>query len=141
MITRLVSGLALIVMALLPSEIFAQEISSRSIVDALSMRNTRSLVAPEPLSQEDQQMLDDLATVGTRRIMVEERKKIMAVVDKYAMPSIDLDVYFRFNSYEISAQAVPTLVELGTALLSPNSRATNSSLPAIPMVRAITTTI
>jgi outer membrane protein OmpA-like peptidoglycan-associated protein len=122
MITRLVSGLALTVIILSPSVIFAQEVSSRSIVDALSQPKTRSLVAPEPLAQEDQQLFDELATAGTRRIIVEERKKLTAAVEKYEMPSIDLDVYFNFDSYDIAAEAVPTLVELGTALLSPELR-------------------
>jgi len=119
MIARLVGGLALTVIILSPSAIFAQEISSRSIVDALSQPKTRSLVPAKPMSAEDQQMFEELATASTRRIVVEERKKLTAAVEKYEMPSIDLDVYFNFDSYDIAAQAVPTLVELGTALISP----------------------
>lgn len=119
MITRLVCGLALTALVFSTSAIVAQEVSSRSIVDALTQVKTRSILGPPAVSAEDQQLFDELASSNERKIVVEERKKLAAAVEKYEMPSIDLDVYFDFDSSSIAAQAVPALVELGAALTAP----------------------
>jgi outer membrane protein OmpA-like peptidoglycan-associated protein len=107
------------VILLWPTCILGQEVTSRSIVDALSQPSTRSLSAPPPLADEDRELFDALGTATTRKIVVEARHEIAAAVDKYKMPSIDLDVYFDFDSARIAGQAVPVLVELGTALTGP----------------------
>jgi len=45
-----------------------------------------------------------------------QRQEVAAIAEQ--RPTVDLTIYFDYNSAEISPQAVPTLVELGKALTS-----------------------
>lgn len=51
-----------------------------------------------------------------RGLSVGERNEVAAIAQ--VRPTIDLTIYFDFNSAEIGPKAVPTLVELGRALTS-----------------------
>jgi outer membrane protein OmpA-like peptidoglycan-associated protein len=52
----------------------------------------------------------------TRQIVVEERTELSKVVKEAALPALDLEVYFDFDSSVITTRAVPMLIKLGQAL-------------------------
>jgi hypothetical protein len=54
-----------------------------------------------------------LQAAKTRQITVEERKEIVDVVKENDLPAIDLEVFFEFDSAEITPVALPTLETLG----------------------------
>lgn len=96
-------------------------VDSQSIVDALKQEKkplTRSIGAqPQGMDARDQTFLDGLRG-KTRGIRFEERKQLANIVKTYDLPSIDLEIYFDYDSDRITAKAKPDLDELGTALRS-----------------------
>lgn len=46
----------------------------------------------------------------------EDRKEITKIVEKYKLPTIDLTIYFKYNSAAITPKSIPTLIKLGRAL-------------------------
>jgi outer membrane protein OmpA-like peptidoglycan-associated protein len=63
---------------------------------------------------------DALAAAAAARAQRASAAQIRDALTRSATSaSIDLEVYFAFNSAQISAEAVPQLIELGTALSSP----------------------
>lgn len=46
-----------------------------------------------------------------------DRKEIVKIVEKYKLPTIDMTIYFDYNSAKITPKSYPTLVKLGKALL------------------------
>jgi outer membrane protein OmpA-like peptidoglycan-associated protein len=99
----------------------AQEQPSASqIIDALKPKGgsgvtTRSLTA-DPRPAADRNFIDSLRNRQTRLISIEERSKAAEIAK--ARPSIDLEITFDYNSDVIGPQAVPPLINLGTALRS-----------------------
>lgn len=57
-----------------------------------------------------------------RRITVEERKKVIEVVRHDYLPSIDVEVFFAYDSATLLPQALPKLITLGQALSDPELR-------------------
>jgi outer membrane protein OmpA-like peptidoglycan-associated protein len=95
--------------------------SANDIVRALTPKPvasglTRSITGPQG-NPEDRRFIDGLRNRQTRSITIEERTKAADVAK--AKPSIDLEITFDFDSAEIGAKAMPTLVALGTALSNP----------------------
>lgn len=99
----------------------AEKPSEQQILNALKPARTRGLVtSPTPQSIENQRFIDSLRNVRTRSLTLEERQKVTAIArDK---PRIDLEIYFDFNSAEITAKAVPDLMTLGRVLTDPELR-------------------
>ncbi len=77
---------------------------------------TRSLRVP-PDNGAEKQLIDNLRHKATRSITVQERKQVAKIV--HEKPSIDLEIYFDYDSAEISPKAIPTLINLGSALRDP----------------------
>jgi len=46
----------------------------------------------------------------------EDRKEITKIVETYKLPTIDLTIYFEYNSAAITPKSIPTLIKLGRAL-------------------------
>ncbi|GJL99561.1 MAG: membrane protein [Methyloligella sp.] len=46
----------------------------------------------------------------------EDRKEITKIIKKYKLPTIDLTIYFKYNSADISPSSIPTMIKLGRAL-------------------------
>lgn len=46
----------------------------------------------------------------------EEREEITKIITKHKLPTIDLTIYFEYNSAEISPSSIPTMIKLGRAL-------------------------
>lgn len=86
----------------------------------------RSLEAPkvkmrsfQPLTQQEQRgraLIDKIQTRGYRQISVEERKEVAAFVEASKLPSIDIEIFFEYDSAAITTQAKPKLQTLGKAL-------------------------
>src|SRR6185436_16770308 len=57
-----------------------------------------------------------LQNAKTRQITVEERQEITEVVEENDLLAIDLEVFFNFDSAEITPEALPILKKLGAAL-------------------------
>ncbi len=96
----------------------AQQATQSDIVNALKPKSsvkTRSLSSKPALSDADQAVID-AARRTTRGISAVEREQIDQIVETNQLPSIDLDIFFDYNSADISAAAKPDLIELGLAL-------------------------
>jgi outer membrane protein OmpA-like peptidoglycan-associated protein len=90
----------------------AGEVSRQQILDALT-------VQPKATSFADRLR-------GTRSMTLDSRD--YTVASTQSMPAIDLEVYFDFNSAEITAQAEPQLRELGAALSDPKLKGATISI-------------
>jgi outer membrane protein OmpA-like peptidoglycan-associated protein len=114
-----VAGLVLTLGSQVPA---AEKPSEQQILNALkSTARTRGLTtSPTPQSIENQRFIDSLRTVRTRSLTLEERQKVTAIARE--KPRIDLEIYFNFNSAEITPQAVPDLMTLGRVLTDPELR-------------------
>lgn len=94
--------------------VFAQAPSEKQILEALKPK-TRGL-SLQPPSAEEQKVIEDLKASSSRGLTVEERNKVAAIAK--TKPSIDLAIYFDYNSAQISPKAEPDLQNLGRALTS-----------------------
>jgi outer membrane protein OmpA-like peptidoglycan-associated protein len=92
--------------------VFAQGPSESQILNALKPK-TRGL-SIQPPSAEEQKVIEDLKASNSRGLTVEERNKVAAIAK--SKPSIDLAIFFEYNSAEISQKATPDLMNLGRAL-------------------------
>jgi outer membrane protein OmpA-like peptidoglycan-associated protein len=102
-------------------ELSAQEKpSEQQILRALKPgAKTRGLVST-PKDAEQQRFIDSLRTIKTRSLTTIEREKVAAIAKE--KPSIDLEIYFEFDSAAIAPAAVPDLNNLGRALSDPELR-------------------
>ena len=101
--------------------VYAEEpVSSENIIQNLKPKaKTRGLgAAPSGLSEEDAEFIQGLKS-KTRGITIEERDELSKIVEKAAMPSIDLEINFALNSADLEPSAVVALQQLGAALASP----------------------
>ncbi len=90
------------------------------ILEKLKTRSaTRGLKAPTTPSEAaaENQLIRGIIKKGTRGLLKDDRTKVTAIADK--RPNIDLEIYFDYNSAEITAKALPVLTSLGKALSSP----------------------
>jgi len=111
------SGLVLASGAQVPAE---ERPSEQQILNALKpAARTRGLTST-PQNVEQQRFIDSLRAVKTRSLTTAEREKVATIVKE--KPSIDLEVYFDFDSAAITPRAVPDLDNLGRALSNPELR-------------------
>jgi outer membrane protein OmpA-like peptidoglycan-associated protein len=64
-------------------------------------------------------LADQLKNLATRQITVEERNQIAQEVKQEALPTIDVEVFFAYDSAVILPEALPKLITLGQALSDP----------------------
>jgi outer membrane protein OmpA-like peptidoglycan-associated protein len=97
---------------------FAEDPSSGQIVDALKPKVKFRTFDPAQAEREARQadLVKRLQKEKTRQITVEERNEIADVVQENDLPAIDLEVFFAFDSAEITPEALPILKQLGAAL-------------------------
>ena len=92
--------------------------SEAQILNALKPPpKTRSLSSDQARrGAEERQFIDSLKTGKTRSLSADQREKVATIAkDK---PSIDLEIYFNFDSADITPKALPDLQNLGRALSS-----------------------
>jgi outer membrane protein OmpA-like peptidoglycan-associated protein len=88
--------------------------------DLIGMLQNKASAPTETLTQEElerrQQNRITVERAGSGKdITVEERKKLADIVKENSSPSIDMEIYFAYNSSAISPSSVPTLIKLGRA--------------------------
>jgi outer membrane protein OmpA-like peptidoglycan-associated protein len=64
-------------------------------------------------------LVDRLRVIQNRQISVEERSQIADWMKHEALPTIDIEVFFPYNSAVITPEALPKLIMLGQALSDP----------------------
>ena len=111
----------LVALAVMPAS--AQEKSSDEIVKALTKKKkirTRGLRRSTSSS-----MPDSLRKLrgGTRGLTITERTELAEEVKKGSVPQIDIEILFKYNSAELSAESKSQLVKLGLALTSAGLKA------------------
>ncbi|MCI5076128.1 OmpA family protein [Oricola sp.] len=98
----------------------AEDVSSTNIINTLKPKvATRNIFGDNPagMSEEESAFVSRLRGI-TRDINVQERDELAEIVQQNDLPSIDLEIYFDYNSAGIGPQAKPGLIELGLALRS-----------------------
>lgn len=95
----------------------AQDPSTGDIVNSLQPKAKFRSFDPNQAAKDAKQadLLNRLQNAKTRQI-VEERQEITEVVEENDLPAIDLEVFFSFDSAEITPEALPILKKLGAAL-------------------------
>jgi outer membrane protein OmpA-like peptidoglycan-associated protein len=95
----------------------AERASESQILNALKPPVlARSLSGtPAPKDVKRQTVINNLRSLSrTRALTGDERNELASIAKE--RPSIDLEIYFDFNSSEIASRAVPDLTNLGRAL-------------------------
>src|SRR5579871_2439785 len=59
---------------------------------------------------------DPIHQLGQRQILVEQRQQIATMVAQNDLPSVDMEVYFAYDSSAIEPAAIQSLIALGQAL-------------------------
>ena len=111
------------VMLLLSFPFAAQAQQNLSVEDLVGMlqnrapaeSNARSLT-PEELERRQQNRIVVERAGSTRDITVTERRKLAKIVRENGRPSVDMEIFFRYDSAAITPKAVPVLIRLGQAL-------------------------
>ncbi len=94
---------------------FAQRPTEEQMLNALRPApKTRGLTTDS--RQDDQRFIDSVRKIKTRQLTLNEREKVFQIADK--KPKIDLEIYFGYNSAEISSDAEGELMKLGRVLTS-----------------------
>jgi len=99
----------------------AEPVSESQILNALTPRSgaTRNLSgAPTQQNVQQQNFINGLRSHKTRSLTLDERNEVADIAKQ--RPSIDLEIYFDYNSAEIASKAVPDLMSLGRALTNPS---------------------
>lgn len=96
----------------------AEPVSESKILRALTPKSlTRNLSGTKSPQEIQRESFINSVRGKTRSLSVEERTEVAAIARE--RPSIDLEIYFDYNSAEIANKAVPDLMKLGRALTNP----------------------
>jgi outer membrane protein OmpA-like peptidoglycan-associated protein len=112
-------ALAILALGVISSGARAEDLSAQQIISGLKAPRTRSLAAssaPAPLSPQDAAFLNRVRT--TRSLSSADRDQIEQIAQQ--RPSVDVEVYFDYDSAALTPQAEPQLNNLGKALTSPD---------------------
>jgi len=111
-------ALALLAIGTLSQAARADDLSAQQIIDGLKPAKTRSLAAtsaqPAPLSTADAAFIDRVRK--TRSLSSADRDEVQQIAQ--SRPSVDVEIYFDYNSAALTPQAEPQLNNLGKALTS-----------------------
>ena len=111
-------ALALLAIGTLSQAARAGDLSAQQIVDGLKAPKTRSLSAtsaqPAPLSASDAAFIDRVRK--TRSLSSADRDQVQQIAQ--SRPSVDVEIYFDYNSAALTPKAEPQLNNLGKALTS-----------------------
>jgi outer membrane protein OmpA-like peptidoglycan-associated protein len=119
---KLMSAVICSASLLLSTPAVSGELKTEDLVRALKAapvkRITRSIGAP-PVDKERLKSRGLVIEVSKKPVEAqthEERKEITKIIKKYKLPTIDLTIYFEYNSAEISPSSISTMIKLGRAL-------------------------
>ena len=116
-VTALAISLAFLVSV--PSvDVQAATLTKQQLIEALKARGKqRSLKRVSPKREAEwKRFLDRIRKRGTRRMSAEDRVTLANIAN--SRPSVDLEIYFAFDSSNILPEAIPALTNLGKALAS-----------------------
>jgi outer membrane protein OmpA-like peptidoglycan-associated protein len=96
----------------------AEDPSTNQIVKSLQPKVKFRSFDPNQAAKDAKQadLVHRLQNAKTRQITVEERKEVVEVIEDNDLPAIDLEVFFNFDSAEITPEALAILKKLGAAL-------------------------
>lgn len=96
----------------------AEDPSTNQIINSLQPKVKFRSFDPDQAAKDAKQadLVSRLQKAKTRQITVEERAEIVEVVKDNDLPAIDLEVFFEFDSADITPEALPVLKKLGKAL-------------------------
>lgn len=96
----------------------AEDPSTNQIINSLQPKVKFRSFDPDQAAKDAKQadLVSRLQKAKTRQITVEERAEIVEVVKDNDLPAIDLEVFFEFDSADITPEALPVLKKLGQAL-------------------------
>lgn len=77
---------------------------------------TRGLTVQSPRDDAEQRRFIESIRGKTRQLTLGERKKVSEIAK--SRPNIDLEIYFEYNSADITSDAEPELMKLGRVLTS-----------------------
>ena len=98
--------------------IAAEAVSEGQILRALTPKNlTRNLSGARTQQEIQRQNFINSVRGQSRSLTLDERSEVATIARE--RPSIDLEIYFEYNSAEIANKAVPDLMKLGRALTNP----------------------
>jgi outer membrane protein OmpA-like peptidoglycan-associated protein len=87
------------------------------IIRSLTGTSTRGLPQAESADAERrQQLIDSIRGKTSRQIVVEEREALAEIAGDESVPSVELEIFFDYDSATISEAALPKLLTLGDAL-------------------------
>jgi outer membrane protein OmpA-like peptidoglycan-associated protein len=100
------------------SVVSAQDsVTKDGLVRALKAPVTRGIsIGNAGPTVKQKSLIRSLATRKTRKITVEERTEITKIIKTHNRPTIDLVIYFDYDSANITPKSIPTLIKLGQAL-------------------------
>jgi outer membrane protein OmpA-like peptidoglycan-associated protein len=113
-------ALATLALGVISQSASAGDLSAQQIISGLKAPRTRSLVAgastaqPAPLSAADAAFINRVRK--TRSLSSADRDQIAAIAKD--RPSVDVEIYFDYNSAAVTPKAEPQLNSLGQALTS-----------------------
>lgn len=123
------TSIALIALMIPAGSAYAQSVSSGDILNALkpkhntTMSKTRSFgtsntVAKDTVSSADRSFIRSIDGQSSRAIKVEQRDKLIEIVKKSDLPSINIRILFDYDSAQIRSDSFADLNEIGDALLN-----------------------
>ncbi len=89
--------------------------------DLINMLQNKAPAAEKPLTPAELERRQQNRIIVRRAgsghdVTVEERQKLAAIVRENKRPSVDMEIYFAYDSAVITPQAMPALIRLGQAL-------------------------
>ena len=107
---------ALMGLASLPATAQQAPPTEQQILEKLKSKSATRGLKPQDASEtkKENDVIRELAKKSTRGLLKDDRTKIATIAEK--RPAVDLEIFFDFNSAEITPRALPTLQALGKAL-------------------------
>lgn len=117
-------GLGILALGGLSQAVLAEEgVSKDQLVRSLKAKPVKRLTRGLGKNPEDAErkisrgLVIEVAHKKVEEHTEKDRKEIVKIVKKYELPTIDLTIYFDYNSAKITSKSIPTLVKLGQALM------------------------
>jgi outer membrane protein OmpA-like peptidoglycan-associated protein len=96
----------------------AEGTSESQILRALTPTSKTRNLSATPQDAKQQSFISSLRSPNkTRSLTLDERQEVAVIAKE--RPSIDLEIYFDYNSADIASKAIPDLMNLGRALTDP----------------------
>ena len=92
------------------------------LAPAYKIAKEQQMVVAPPVAAPPPFSAAQLRSMATRNLLGAERKQLAAAIEENHLPSVDMEVYFAYDSAAIGQNAVGSLYTLGQALSDPRLR-------------------